>query len=179
MAYQQSEQDRWFVEQVLPHEAPLRSWLQGRFRAQVAVDDIIQEAYVRLMRAHEEGTVVSPKAFLFHAARNIALNQIRHRSYTNPPTEGDDHTTDFLDAGAGVPDLVALAEDTELLVQAIQVLPVRCRQVFTLRKIYGLSQKEIAARLGISEHTVEVQGAIGVRKCVEYFQRHGDVPRRP
>jgi len=45
--------------------------------------------------------------------------------------------------------------------------------VVTLRKIYGLSQKETAARLGISEPTVEAQGAIGLRKCIEYFRRHG------
>ncbi len=43
----------------------------------------------------------------------------------------------------------------------------------TLRKIYGLSQKEVGQKLGISEHTVEAQGAIGLRKCIEYFRRHG------
>jgi RNA polymerase sigma-70 factor (ECF subfamily) len=63
-----------------------------------------------------------------------------------------------------------------MLIAAIQSLPERCRQVFTLRKIYGLSQKEIAQKLSISENTVEVQGAIGIRKCAEYFQRHGDAP---
>jgi len=43
----------------------------------------------------------------------------------------------------------------------------------TLRKIYGLSQAETARKLGISENTVEAQGAIGLRKCIEYFRRHG------
>ena len=43
----------------------------------------------------------------------------------------------------------------------------------TLRKLYGLSQKEVAARLGISEHTIEAQGSIGLRKCIEYFRHHG------
>ena len=37
----------------------------------------------------------------------------------------------------------------------MEQLPARCRQVFTLRKVYGLSQKEIAAELKISENTVE------------------------
>jgi RNA polymerase sigma-70 factor (ECF subfamily) len=79
-----------------------------------------------------------------------------------------------------VPESVTRAEDIQLLVQAIQSLPERCRQVFTLRKIYGLSQKEIAVRLGISEHTVEAQGTVGIRKCAEFFHRHGDVaPRLP
>jgi len=62
------------------------------------------------------------------------------------------------------------------LIQAIQALPDRCRQIVTLRKIYGLSQKEVAERLAISEHTVEAQGSIGVRKCIEFFRRNGYRP---
>jgi RNA polymerase sigma-70 factor (ECF subfamily) len=54
---------------------------------------------------------------------------------------------------------------------AIQSLPERCREVMTLRKVYGLPQKEIAARLGISECTVSAQLTIGVRKCTESFAR--------
>jgi len=61
----------------------------------------------------------------------------------------------------------------QLLIQAIQSLPDRCRQVVTLRKIYGLSQKETAARLDITENTVEVQSAIGLRKCIEFFRHRG------
>ncbi len=178
-AQQDPEQTHWFVEHVLPYESSLRCWLQGRFGAQVEVDDIVQEAYTRLLRAHAEGTVVSPKAFLFHAARNLALNQIRHRSYTHPVPLTETDVSSVLDNGEGVPESVARAEDIQLLIQAIQSLPERCRQIFTLRKIFGLSQKEIAARLGASENTVEVQGSIGLRKCAEYFQRHGDAPPRP
>jgi RNA polymerase sigma-70 factor (ECF subfamily) len=77
-----------------------------------------------------------------------------------------------LDGGAGIPESLAHAEDLQLLIAAIQSLPERCRQIITLRKIYGLSQKEVAAKLQISEHTVEAQGGIGLRKCVEYFRRH-------
>ena len=121
--------------------------------------------------------MVSPKAFLFQTARNLALNQLRHRSYTHPSTPRDTEFADALDANASLPETVARAEDIRLLVRAIQNLPERCRQVFTLRKIYGLSQKEIAARLGISEPTVETQGAIGIRKCEEFFRRHGDGPQ--
>lgn len=172
------EHARWFLEQVLPHEAALRAWLQGRFGAQLEVDDLIQEAYLRLLRAHAEGTVISPKAFLYHAARNLALNQLRHRTYTHPSGSAETDISSVVDSGTGVPEAVARAEDVRLLISAIQTLPDQCRKIFTLRKIYGLSQKEIADRLGLSEHTVEVQGAIGIRKCATYFGRHGDTARQ-
>lgn len=72
---------------------------------------------------------------------------------------------------------MALKEEFQHLIQAIQSLPERCRQVITLRKIYGLSQKEVASRLGISVHTVEAQGSIGLRKCIDYFRQHGHTSR--
>ena len=163
----------------MPYDGILRDWLQRRFGAQLDVDDIVQEAYTRLLRAHANGTVISPKAFLFHAARNLALNQLRHRGYTHPSPLAENDVSRVLDTADGVPETVARAEDVQLLIRAIQSLPERCRQIFTLRKIYGISQKEIAMRLGISEHTVEAQGAIGIRKCEEYFRHHGDAPCRP
>jgi RNA polymerase sigma-70 factor (ECF subfamily) len=66
---------------------------------------------------------------------------------------------------------VARAQELELLTHAIQSLPTRCRQIITLRRIYGLPQKEVAAQLGLSEHTVEAQASIGLRKLTEYFAR--------
>ncbi len=59
------------------------------------------------------------------------------------------------------------------MTKAIRTLPERCRQVFTLRTAYGLSQKEIAAKLGISENTVEKQMGKGIRVCTEFFAARG------
>ena len=56
---------------------------------------------------------------------------------------------------------------------AMVLLLNRCRQVLTLRKIYGLSQKQIAAQLGIAEHTVEAQVGNGMRGCAKFLARHG------
>lgn len=172
------DQAAWFAAEVLPHEEMLRGWLRTRFPSISDVDDIAQEAFVRVLKAHTEGKVVNPKALLFQTARNLALNQIRHRGYRHSESLTETDPSGVLDDAPSAPSAVAHAEDINLLIAAIQSLPERCRQIFTLRKIYGLSQKEIAARLGISENTVEAQGAAGIRKCAEYFQRHGDAPAR-
>lgn len=171
-----SESARWFVDEVMPHTDALRAWLCGRFPALGDVDDVVQESLARLLRVGASGPVASPKAFLFVTARNLALNHLRHQRIERPPGLAEVAIEGVLDDGAGVPDRVAHAEEFTHLIEAIQSLPDRCRQVVTLRKIYGLSQKEVAARLGISEHTVEAQGTIGLRKCIEYFRRHGYQP---
>ncbi|MBM3843812.1 MAG: RNA polymerase sigma factor [Verrucomicrobia bacterium] len=168
-----SELQRWFAEEVQPHEAALRVWLTGRFAALRDVDDIVQEAYVRLLRARGSGPIACPRAFLFVTARNLALNHLRHQRHERPAGAAEGEVGEVLDGSAAIPDAVAVAEELRVLVAAIESLPARCRQIVSLRKIYGLSQREVATRLGISEHTVESQGSIGLQKCVAYFRRYG------
>ena len=132
----------------------------------------MQEAFTRVLRAHEAGLIESPRAFLFATARNLVLGRLRHErvsggAYALAETE----LQNVMDEAADVPHAVAHAQELELLTHAIQSLPTRCRQIVTLRKIYGLSQKEVAAQLGISEHTVEAQGTIALRKLGEFFAR--------
>ena len=67
-----------------------------------------------------------------------------------------------------------------MLSAAVRGLPERCRQVLTLRLLYGMAQKEIAAELRISEHTVKAQLAKGMRRCADYFEERGvSTLRRP
>lgn len=163
----------WFARNVLPHEPMLRAWLRSRFPPGLEVSDLVQEAYARLLRARAAGaTLQSPKAFLFATARNLALDTLRRRQISGEDSLVPFESLDVLDEADGIPESVDRSEKLELLTSAIQSLPDRCRQVLTLRKIYGLSQREIAARLGISVCTVSAQLTIGVRKCTEYFARH-------
>ena len=58
-----------------------------------------------------------------------------------------------------------------MLTRAIQSLPKKCRRIFTLRKVYGLSLKQISGERNISVKTVEAQISIGVKKSREYFMK--------
>ncbi len=164
---------RWYAEEVQPHAAELRAWLRGRFPALTDPDNLAQEALARVWQAHESGAVQSPRALLFATGRNLALDEMRRRQIVTfePVTEMAD-----LPVYADVPtaaDAAAHHQELEILTKALQSQPDRCRQVLTLRKIYGLPQKEIAARLGIAEHTVEAQIAAGMRKCAVFLARFG------
>lgn len=181
MPPQDSEDFRWYVDHLQPHEGMLRGWLRNRFSSPCDVDDIVQEALGRVLQARASTAIDSPKAFLFATARNIALGRLRHLRVTREAEFlAENAAENVLDESADVAQSVARAQELELLTHAIQSLPTRCRQVITLRKIYGLSQREVAAQLGISEHTVEAQGTIGLRKLAEYFERiERQHPSRP
>ena len=47
----QSDQARWFAAHVQPHEPMLRAWLHNRFSSETDIDDVVQETYLRLLRA--------------------------------------------------------------------------------------------------------------------------------
>jgi RNA polymerase sigma factor (sigma-70 family) len=170
--------DAWFLANVQPHEAMLRAWLMQGFGGRLAVDDVMQEAFLRVLRAHERGELQSPKAFLFATARNLALDQLRrhHVSRTDSLVEAD--CSNVLDEHESIPESVARSQELALLTEAIQSLPDRCRQVMTLRMVYGLSQRVIGEKLGISDRTVAAQLAIGTAKCTDFMLRRSD-QRRP
>ncbi len=165
-----SEQARWFETHLHPHEPMLRAWLQSRF-PHSEPDDILQEAYLRVLQAREKSPMRSPKAFLFAVARNLALDQVRRRRAAGENDLARVDELDVLDEAADVSETVARNQELELLTQAIQSLPDRCRRIFTLRKVYGLSQSDIAQKLAVSEHTVSAQLTIGLHKCTDYMRR--------
>ncbi len=162
--------NQWYEERLVPHEAMLRAWLRSRFEREQEIDDIVQEAYMRVLQARETTEINSPKAFLFATARNVALGKVRKRASSGEFSLGDLDELGILDEDADVSEAVARSEELEFLTRAVQSLPVRCRQVVTLRKIYGMSQKDIAKELGISEKTVEAQSAIGMKKMTRFFR---------
>lgn len=169
----EAERDQWFNAQVLPHAGTLRGWLRGRFPGLSDVDDVVQESLARVWRARGTAAIASGRAFLFTTARNLALDLARRDRVVAFEPLTDSQASFVPTDGPGVCETVAKTQELEILTQAIQSLPDRCRQVLTLRKIYGLPQKEIAAQLGIAEHTVEAQVANGMRRCAAFLARHG------
>ena len=122
-----SEQTQWFTEQVKPHEPLLRGYLQKRFPSLPDHDDIVQEAYARLLRADKNGPQASAKGFLFTVARNIAIDLLRRRQAgPNEPFSERSHQP-VMDEVPDVADALEHQRRREVLIEAIASLPLRCR----------------------------------------------------
>lgn len=168
-----TEENRWFSQEVQPHEPLLRGHLNNAFPSLPDVDDIVQESYFRLIQAKKSGPIHYVKAFLFATARNVALDLLRRQRIVPIRNVTEIERLAVVGEEAGVPDTVGRQQELAFLADAIRTLPDRCRKIVTLRKLYGVSQKEIAAQLRISEHTVEVQVAKGMRRVAAALARHG------
>ena len=167
--------ERWFVDEVLPLEPALTRLLRRCWRRADDIPDLRQEIYVNVFEsASRDGIPEFTQAWLFRCARNLLINKARRAQVVpfeliadvdelaDPPS---DHRTPER--------LAAASREIELLDAAFEALPPRCRQVMTLRMVDGLSQKEIAARLGIVEGTVERQVTLGIRALAEDLSARG------
>ena len=173
MPPQDSKAARWFTEEVQPHEASLRGYLRHSLRSFADVDDLVPECYARLFRERDRGAVRSSRAFVFTGARNAVRDLLRRRAVSDAMPITETAALHVLEEGPNVVDFVSRREELAILTEAIRALPERCRHVFLLRKIQGLSQKEIAARFGITENTVETLVAKGVHRCADYLRARG------
>lgn len=164
----------WFEEEVQPHATALRAYLRARFPSLADPDDVVQEAFVRIINARSNGTIRSVRALLFVTARNIALDVFRKER--SNPVDGQinwEQVEVGEDTRPVTLELSSREQKLQLLEQAVQSLPQRCREIIMLKKLEGLSYEEIGQRLGISPHTVSAQLTIGMSKCREFFLAHG------
>lgn len=169
-----SDRDHWFTEEVHPHDSALRSYLNGSFpTARGSVDDVVQESYLRILKARAEQPIQSARAFLFRVARNVVLDLLRHNRAS--PIDNVSHLEGLsvLEDSPDAAEIAARRERIGLLAEAIAELPRRCREIFILHKIKGFSRKEVAAQLGLSDRTVGVQSDRAVRRCADFLRGRG------
>ncbi|MEW5249694.1 RNA polymerase sigma factor [Microbulbifer sp. 2201CG32-9] len=142
------------------------------------IEDIVQETYVRVCQVKREGEILYPRSFLLRTARNLALDYLK-RSETRMTVSADEDPetaysqTDYFSDETY--ERVASDEEFSHFCEAVRQLPLRCRRVFVLKKVYGYSQREIAKELNLSESTVEKHIATGIKRCT-YFMMQRSSP---
>lgn len=156
------------------HDSALKSYLRRAFpAARQEVDDVVQESYLRLWRARAGQPLKSAKAFLFTVARHVALDFLRRKHASPFDDVGNLTALPVIDDKAGVTELVSMEEKARLLAQALTTLPPRGREVVILRKLKGLSQKEVAAQLNLSEKTVDEHLYRGMKRLGAHLRARG------
>jgi RNA polymerase sigma-70 factor (ECF subfamily) len=161
----------WFAREVLPLEALLMQFLRNNWRDSGEIEDLLQDVYVRVFEAARREVPHQAKSFVFTTARNLLINRFRRQQVVPIESVAD------LDAlGVAIeepaPDRNLIARDElRKLQNALDRLPPRVREAVILKRIEGLSRREIAARMQIGEGTVKDYLAEAVNALSDMFYR--------
>jgi RNA polymerase sigma factor (sigma-70 family) len=165
--------EAWFVREVLPLEAILMQYLRHHWPEKSQIEDLRQDVYVRICEFAQKEIPDPPKPFILATARNLIIDRLRREQIVPIEIIAD---IDLLGLAADVPgpERSAVARDELRRLQAaLDSLPPRCREAVALGKIEGLSGREIAARMAVSEATVSEHIDKGM--CVLADVLYGDM----
>jgi RNA polymerase sigma factor (sigma-70 family) len=148
------------------------------FKTPQEIEDVVQEAFVKVIEAKQTREVQHPKAYMYQTVKNLALNRIAKSDY---------RLTDTIGEGIGEAGIESVLQGTptmeeqfesrqrfELFCRAVRQLPIKCQRVYILRRVYGYSQKEIAEQMGISLKTVEAHLTKAIVRCTDYMDSEGE-----
>lgn len=159
------EIERWLVERVLPF-APDYRRLASRLVGQDEADDVVQDAYARLIAYERWRDIDNPRAMCLRTVRNLALDRLRSADVIHIDRIAAIETLDIADERPDAFRVSASRLEVERLMALIDRLPSQCGRVVRMRKIEGRSPREIAVSLGLSVSTVEKHLAKGLELVI-------------
>ncbi len=167
--------DDWFVREVLPHEPALLRYLARMWPNPADIQDIRHDAYVRILEAADRLRPTAPKSLLFTTARNLMIDRARRNRVVPIDLRADLDSLNVLVDDVTPERQASIRQQLVTVTRAFNRLPAKCREALWLRRVEGLSQRGIAARLGVSEGTVEKQLARAVRLLAELLSGEEDL----
>ncbi len=118
------------------HRSELLRFLAQRVSCPETAQDIFQETFIRFNGYGQKNAVENPRAFLFRIAANLATDYLRSQSrYAYHQPEHDHALAKLEDPALSIEAAVISQQEFELLIQALQDLPPKCRDVFIMLRL--------------------------------------------
>lgn len=164
---------RELVKELLLHYDELRRHLRYKLRDADRAADLAQSSFEQVYRHALGGdgsgkVIASPRALLFRVAHNLCVDEARHRQ-VRENWAASHAATDSQNVAPSAEYLAAHRQLLEKMVQQIEQLPPRRREVFLLFKAYGYTQAEIAQQLHITEMAVAKHVVRAALDCARVF----------
>jgi RNA polymerase sigma-70 factor (ECF subfamily) len=161
---------------VLKTKGALARYLRQYLSSTDDIQEVLQEAYLKVFCAlqNDREREHEPVALLYTTVRNLALTRLRHRQLVARCNSAVTVSEELRRESKSIVQQVTRDEQRRQLLQTVNSLPPKCRNVFVLRMIDGLSHREIGERLGIAVSTVEKHLAKGLRFCKHRFAESQD-----
>lgn len=148
----------------------LCNFVNSYIRDETLAEDVVQNIFIYLWENRNSLPVnCSIKSYLYTASKNKSLNHLRNEKNKNRIV-GELLTQAEFNSGEKADQFLEFEELRTVISSAIDVLPANCKTIYKLSRDEGLTNKEIAERLGISVKTVENQMTIAIRKIKDFLQ---------
>jgi RNA polymerase sigma factor (sigma-70 family) len=158
----------WFCSQVLPLERALTAFIRRNWRETSEVTDLRQEIYERALVGAQSGLPRHTSGYVHAIARNHIANRARRAKIVSFDLVADFNSAGHFGTFEPEPALIA-RDELRRAMRGLEQLPPRCREVVQLRKLEGLTTKEVAERMGVGVDTVEKQLTLGVRALADFM----------
>ncbi len=167
------ERALWLATHVMPHEPAVRGWLRRGRQAEFDVDDIIQEAYAKLVTVADVSEIRNVRAYFFRTAYSVLVSRVRRKSVVSIRSLAEVESLQLAVDELTPEDTVMARNELQVLAEMISRLPEKTRKIFLLSRVSGLSQKEVSRRTGIAESTVEKHIAKGLGLLMSAYANGG------
>ncbi|WP_336961393.1 RNA polymerase sigma factor [Sphingobium aquiterrae] len=157
----------WIGREILPHESAVRTWLSRRWRNIVDPNDVIQEAYCRIASMASVDHIRNPAAYFHRTAQIVATDIMRRSGIINFTSMTENEWSNVIDHDPLADRAMEAHQELRRVNGLLAELSDTCRQAIELRRIEGVSQREAAQRLGVSEDVIRNHLVRGVQKVLK------------
>jgi RNA polymerase sigma-70 factor (family 1) len=134
---------------------PLSVFASGYLEDLESGKEIVQDLFVSLYEKRKSLVINSSlKSYLYRSVRNRCLNHIKHQQVRKKHQEG---MMPVMQESHKLEDKIRETELEYMVSKIVDQLPPRCKRIFIMSRVSGLSNREIAEQLAISKRTVETQ----------------------
>jgi RNA polymerase sigma-70 factor (ECF subfamily) len=168
-----NERTDWLAREVFPHEPAIRGWLRRRPALGLDTDDVVHEMYAKLIALASVEQIDNPKRYAFRIAYTIVVDHVRRSKVVAISAISEPEHFDVAGPEPSIEERLVQRGELADLNSVLATLPPLCREALLLRRVEGLSQRETAARLKVSEKTVEKYMTRAVRLIMDVFGRGG------
>jgi RNA polymerase sigma-70 factor (family 1) len=151
------------------HFEPVCRFLNYYTRDLSVIEEVVQDVFVKLWEERETLEIKYIKTYIYNAARNRILNELRDVKNRNILLENwakreleNQQSNDCVD----------MNEFLQLLHASVETLPTTCKEIFRMSREENMSYKEIAMVRNISVKTVETQMGIALKRIREKMSTH-------
>ncbi|WP_116813356.1 RNA polymerase sigma factor [Steroidobacter cummioxidans] len=158
------------AREILPHEGLVRNWLRRQWGSVIDIDDVIQEAYCRIASLPSLDHIDNVRSYFFRTVQAVATDNLRRAKVESIRRVTEIDWLNVIDEEPSADRALEASQELERVTSLLSRLTWTCRRVIELRRIEGLSQKDTARLLGISESVVENHIVRGLKSVLNAVQ---------